>query len=265
MNYTEERTIVSNEILSDGNIIFLENNKNLHLFEKYSEEQPKVELEDLSESLSIDSTSKSKIFHRPPQSSDKLEKSNNFPRTVVINRSLMQQKPHQQRRNKSISKHKNISSSNNQKDLYIDDHSVDSILSYITLDNVSNILTVSRMGSVYYCVEDLYIKAFSSLCLLDDFINLLVKPEKVILKQVTLSEKIAIEQHCPKLKKFNHTRYRLLTINSSHYLIKLKQLLLLHKHEKQIDKIIDKIRRFKRTSMPIQLNEKSKNKQSSLL
>jgi hypothetical protein len=43
---------------------------------------------------------------------------------------------------------------------------------------------------------------------------------------VTLSEKISIEQQIPLLKKYNESRYRLISINSSDYLLKLKQLLL---------------------------------------
>jgi hypothetical protein len=82
------------------------------------------------------------------------------------------------------------------------------------------------MGSIFYCLEDLYTKVFSSLCTLDEFINFLSKSEIILIKQVTLSEKMSIEQQIPLLKKYNENRYRLISINSSDYLLKLKQLLL---------------------------------------
>jgi hypothetical protein len=217
-------------------------------------------VKNLNESLPINSSNKSTKFYHSLKSSDDLQRSNKFPRTIISDKSFVQQKTNQPQRTKSISKHKNISSSNSS----IDDHSIYSILSYISFDNVSNILTVSRMGSIYYCVEDLYMKVFSTLCILDNLINLLVKPEIVILKQVTLSEKISIEEECSKLKKFNQTRYRLLSINSSDYLLKLKQLLLINKNEKNMEKIIDEMRRFKRIQPPTQSNDKGKNKQSFL-
>jgi hypothetical protein len=103
------------------------------------------------------------------------------------------------------------------------------------------------MGSVYYCIEDLYLKVFSSLCALDEFTDLLIKPGIIILKQVTLSEKISIEQHSPQLKKRNDIRYRLLSINSSDYLNKLKQLLVANKNRKSFDQIIDEMRSHKQT------------------
>ena len=53
-----------------------------------------------------------------------------------------------------------------------------------------------------------------------------LKSEIILIKQVTLSEKISIEQKIPLLKKIHDNRYRLISINSSDYLIKLKQLLL---------------------------------------
>lgn len=119
------------------------------------------------------------------------------------------------------------------------------------------------MGSIYYCVEDLYIKMFSSLCTLDEFTNLLLKPEIIIIKQVTLSEKISIAQQNPKLKKFNQLRYRLIPIDSSDYLIKLKQLLLINKNNKHIEKIIDEMRSYKQTSTSVLLHDKGKKQQIS--
>jgi hypothetical protein len=146
----------------------------------------------------------------------------------------------QQNRNKLLARRKNppivpssfnMSNNSNTKNISIDDNSNglspnDSILSNISFDNTTDILTVSRMGSIFYCLEDLYTKAFSSLCTLDEFTNLLSKPEIILIKQVTLSEKMSIEQQSPTLKKYNDNRYRLISINSSDYLLKLKQLLL---------------------------------------
>jgi len=146
----------------------------------------------------------------------------------------------QQNRNKLLARRKNppivpssfnMSNNSNTKNISIDDNSNglspnDSILSNISFDNTTDILTVSRMGSIFYCLEDLYTKVFSSLCTLDEFTNLLSKPEIILIKQVTLSEKMSIEQQSPTLKKYNDNRYRLISINSSDYLLKLKQLLL---------------------------------------
>jgi hypothetical protein len=160
---------------------------------------------------------------------------NKLIRTVVIDSKFMRQ-THQQNRNKLIARRKfssslNMSNNSIPKNHPIDNNSnvlspTDSILSNISFDNTSDILTVSRMGSIFYCLEDLYTNVFSSLCTLDEFTNFLLKPEIVIIKQVTLSEKISIEQQIPSLKKYNDIRYRLISINCSDYLLKLKQLLL---------------------------------------
>ena len=134
-------------------------------------------------------------------------------------------------RRKNHSSSLNMSTNLNTKTHSPDDNSTglssnDSILSNISFDNISDILTVSRMGSIFYCLEDLHMKVFSPLCTLDEFINLISQPELIHIKQVTLSEKISIEQQIPSLKKYNENRYRLISINSSDYLLKLKQLLL---------------------------------------
>jgi len=251
LKHTEEQTIVSNEIPAKGSIIFLGKNKNNFIFfNKYSGEQITIEVKNLIESLAIESNTKSKIFHRSSKSSNQLEKSNKSIRTIVIDTSFVQQTTQQQRRTKSLSKRKHISTSNSSTNL-----SIDSVLSYISFDKVSNILTVSRMGSIYYCVEDLYIKIFSSLCTLDEFTNLLSKPEIIIFKQVTLSEKISITQQSPKLKTFDQIRYRLISIDSTDYLIKLKQLLLTNKN---IEKIIIEMRSYKQASTSILLHDKGK-------
>jgi len=188
-----------------------------------------------------------KLFRRPrkarlfPSLNDRNHQtSNKFLRTVVIDTSFMQQTHHQQNRNKFLTRRKNshtfpsslnMSNNSNTKNLSLDDNSnilssTDSILSNISFDNISDILTVSRMGSIFYCLEDLYTKIFSSLCTLDEFINFLSKSEIILIKQVTLSEKMSIDQQIPLLKKYNENRYRLISINSSDYLLKLKQLLL---------------------------------------
>lgn len=155
----------------------------------------------------------------------------------MIDTSFMQQTQHQQNRHKILARRKNLKSSlnmstnSNTKNLSLDDNShvlssTDSILSNISFDNTSDILTVSRMGSIFYCLEDLYMKVFSSLCTFDELTNFISKPEIILIKQVTLSEKMSIEQQIPSLKKYNDNRYRLISINSSDYLLKLKQLLL---------------------------------------
>ena len=148
----------------------------------------------------------------------------------------MRQTHHQQsNRPKLLARRRNPSSLKMSTNSYAtnpssDDNSLvhpssDTILSNISFDNTSGILTVSRMGSIFYCLEDLYMKVFSSLCTLDEFTNLLSKPDLIQIKQVTLSEKMSIEQKIPALKKYNDNRYRLVSINSSDYLLKLKQLL----------------------------------------
>ena len=161
-------------------------------------------------------------------------------RTVVTGTNFMRKKHHQRNRNRLLVHHKSSTKSpssfimSNNKDssnLSTENNtniisSVDSILSNISFDNVSNILTISRMGSIFYCLEDLYSKAFSSLCTLDEFVNFLSKSDVIFIKQVTLLEKVSIEQELPSLKKLNDNRYRLISINSSDYLLKLKQLLL---------------------------------------
>jgi hypothetical protein len=113
------------------------------------------------------------------------------------------------------------------------------------------------MGSIYYCVEDLYMKIFSKLCTLDEFTNLLTKPQVIILKEVTLSEKISITQQNPKLKKFSQIRYRLISIDSSDYLTKLKQLLITNKNQ-QFENIINQMRSYKQTSTSSLLHDKGK-------
>ncbi|CAF1473110.1 unnamed protein product [Adineta steineri] len=169
----------------------------------------------------------------------------------------LSQKSHQQRRKKTASKNKNICAPPIRKRRSKATQNITSILSYISFDNTPNILTISRMGSIYYCVEDLYRKVFSSLCLFNHFIDSLMKPQILILKDVTLSEKMSIEQHDSKIKKFNRTRYRLLSINSTDYLTKLKQLLLTYKKEKHIDKIINELKYFRPVSMCNQSQSKS--------
>ncbi len=248
VNHTEEQTIISNEISEKGItrfkiILFF-------FFNKYLGDQANIQVKNIIESLSIKSNTKSKIFRRSSKSSNQAVKSNKSIQTIVIDTNFVQQTTQQRRRTKSISKRKTIPPLNKV--------SVDSVLSYISFDKVSNVLTVSRMGSIYYCVEDLYIKIFSPLCTFDEFINLLSKPEIIMIKQVTLSEKISITQEIPKLKKFNQTRYRLISIDSSDYLIKLKQLLVAHKNQ-HMEKIIDQMRSYKQTS--ILLHDKGKKKQ----
>ena len=197
-------------------------------------------LNSLIDSKSIPRPKKSRLF--PSLNERNHQTSNKFIRTVVIDTSFMRHthSQQQQNRNKLIARRKNLNSklnmsnnnlNSNTKTLSFDDNSnilssTDSILSKISFDNINDILTVSRMGSIFYCLEDLYTKVFLTLCTLDEFINILSKSEIILIKQVTLSEKISIEQQIPLLKKYNENRYRLISINSSDNLLKLKQLLL---------------------------------------
>lgn len=130
---------------------------------------------------------------------------------------------------------------------------IDSPLSHITFDHIPNILTISRMGSIYYCVEDIYWKIFSPLCSLDELISLLIKPEIVFLKEVTLSEKLCLTRENPRLKRFNATRYRLISIDASDYLLKIKQALLANK---RVNKIIAEMRVYKQSSTNHSSHEK---------
>ena len=133
---------------------------------------------------------------------------------------------------------------------------IHSPLSRITFNQISNILTISRMGSIYYCVEDIYMKIFSPLCKLDELICLLIKPELVLLKEVTLSEKLCLTRENPRLKRLNSTRYRLISIDASDYLLKIKQALLANK---RINQIIAEMRLYKQTSTSHSSHEKTKH------
>lgn len=119
---------------------------------------------------------------------------------------------------------------------------IDSILSTISFDGTSDILTVSRTGSIYYCLEDLYLKVFSSLCTLEELTDLLVRSKTFLLKQVTLSEKIAITERMPRLKSSCLMRYQLISLNFSDFLIKLKHLLHFHSAEFRVERILKKMR-----------------------
>jgi hypothetical protein len=134
---------------------------------------------------------------------------------------------------------------------------VDSILSTISFDDKSDILTISRMGSIYYCLEDLYLKAFSPLCTLEELTDLLVRSETVLLKHVTLSEKIAIEERIPRLKSSCLMRYRLISLNFSDYLHKLKTLLQQHSAASRLDRILKKMRRDKPSATNIPCKQSS--------
>ena len=143
--------------------------------------------------------------------------------------------------------------------------SIDSILSTITFDDRSDILTVSRMGSIYYCLEDLYLKLFSSLCTLEELTDLLIRSKTVLLKQVTLSEKIAIEERIPKLKSSCLMRYRLISLNFSDFLIKLKHLLLYHSAESRLERILKKMRDDNQSSTNVPRKENSSRCPTTML
>jgi hypothetical protein len=131
--------------------------------------------------------------------------------------------------------------------------STDSILSTLSFDQSCDILTVSRTGCIYYCLEDLYRNVFSSLCTLDELIDLLEKSELFLLKQVTLSEKIALDDHLTKSIPTTdcNRRYRLLSINSSDHLRKLKQLLVNQRTAHCHEQIIHTMRSIKQLSSVI--------------
>ncbi|CAF4555549.1 unnamed protein product [Rotaria sp. Silwood1] len=254
---TTTTTILSE---TNSNNTLLDENKEKKIstevsFDKDSGEQLHIETQGFIDSLVSESKSTPKIF-RHSKISNKSAKSNRSIRNMTIDTNFMRQKPHQQQRTKSVSKRKKMSTSNasdNHKDFSIDDHPIDCILSHISFES-SIILTISRMGSIYYCVEDLYLKVFASLCTFDEFIYLLEGIDRNILKTVTLSEKISIEQQNSLLKTFNGTRYHLLSINSFDYLTKIKQLL--NKYEKSIENIINEMFPNKQTSTSIPLNNK---------
>ncbi|CAF4858689.1 unnamed protein product [Rotaria sp. Silwood1] len=246
--------------------------------------KPKSSLNLISHSLNnsklFRSTRKSHLY--PLLNNRHRQISNKFFQTFLIDTNFMRQTHSQQNRNRLITRRNkysnkylssSIMSNNNNinsKNLLINENSNnlssnDSILSNISFDNISNILTISRMGSIFYCLEDLYMNIYSSLCTLDEFINLLTKSDFIIIKQVTLSEKISIEKQIPLLKKFNDNRYRLISINSSDYLLKLKQLLLTsnnrnenesQQREKYINQIIDEMRSYRQTPTPVLLKDK---------
>jgi hypothetical protein len=182
---------------------------------------------------------KKKVFNRSNKSSNSSTNVNKSTRPILIDTSFTQPSNHQRRGKR-----------------YNPPPPADSVISLITFDKVSDVLTVSRMGSVYYCVEDLYLKLFSTLCTLDEFTDLLSQP----VKQVTLSEKISITQQNSRLKKLTHLRYRLIPIESSDSLLKAKQLLITNKNKKRIENI----RLYKQTTTSNYLHDKSKQKDLSL-
>jgi hypothetical protein len=167
--------------------------------------------------------------------------SSDFIGTVVIDRDLMRPTSHSIQRTKLFARRKH---SSNPSSMHVSGKGVtgndqshthrlsspDSSLSRISFDRVADILTVSRMGSIFYCLEDLYSKVFTQLCTFDEFTTFVLKSEQLSVKQVTLSEKISIEQQNPLLKKMHDLRYRLIPINASDYFLKLKQLLHTHSH-----------------------------------
>ncbi|CAF1608681.1 unnamed protein product [Adineta ricciae] len=160
----------------------------------------------------------------------------------------------QQRRAEAKLRKKNLTEAQDGNGAYELNCTADLILSYVSFANIPNLLTISRIGSTYYCVEDLYLKVFSNLCKLAEFTDLLVKPGVCHLIPMTLSEKISIEQRCSKLKEFTHTRYRLITINSTDYLDRLRQLLSTEKKHDSIDQLINEMRAFKSSATAIQKN-----------
>ena len=239
----EEQTILAKNLLEKGIMIFFVKKqiKFLFLF-KYSDESDQIRVKKIMASFSIESNDKPEVVHSSPKS---YQQSENLSKSSIQTNTIIDK----QRRTKSVSKRKNPSTTSNP--------SIDSALSYISFDKVSNILTISRMGSIYYCLEDIYLKIFSSLCTLDEFTDLIIKPKIILIKQVTLSEKLAIIEENSNLKIYSHIRYRLISIDSSDYLIKLKQLLLNNKKSKNIEKIINEISNYKQISTSIVSNDKS--------
>ena len=131
------------------------------MFNIYLDDIINVEVKNLIESLAVETNTKSKVFHR-----NESDKSNKILRTVVFDTSFTNQRT----RTKTISKRKHTSTTNkNSFFRLIQFYHIFHLIKYPIL------LTVSRMGSIYYCIEDLYMKVFSSLCTLDEFTNLLIK------------------------------------------------------------------------------------------
>ncbi|CAF3275795.1 unnamed protein product [Rotaria socialis] len=277
----EQSNIITTTIDSKENLTRNEQYKTNYSQDKQSINKSKRSLNFITKSItnskSIRSTRKRRSNRLLNDRTHKI--SNKFIRTFFLPTNFMRQTYLQQNRSRLIARRKNshkhllsstMSNSTNSKSLSINENSYglssnDSILSNISFDNIASILTISRMGSIFYCLEDLYLKVFSSLCTLDEFINLLLKSESIMIKQVTLSEKISIEQQIPSLKKSNDTRYRLISINSSSYLNKLRQLLVTftnlnenenQQREKNINQIIDEMRSYRQTPTPVLLKDK---------
>ncbi|CAF4537134.1 unnamed protein product, partial [Rotaria socialis] len=205
-----------------------------------SEEKVEIEIKNLLTPLASESKAKLKKTCNPSKISNRSEKLKT--QNSEMNSNCTRDKP-QRRRKRRLTAN---SIANNNKDSHTtDNNSASSILSNISFDESPNILTIARMGTIYYCVEDLYAKVFSTLCTFDEYMYLLAKVDGNILKDATLSEKISIEQKDPNLRSLNPSRYHLLAINSFEYLTKLKQLL--KKYAKPMDEMIRELSNTKFT------------------
>ncbi|CAF1654383.1 unnamed protein product [Rotaria magnacalcarata] len=277
----EQTNIITTTIGSKENLTSNEQYKTNYSHDKQSINESQLSLNFITKSI----TDSKSICRTRKRRSNRLlndrshQISNKFIQTFFIPTNFMRQTYLQQNRSRLVARRKNshkqllsstMSNNTNSKSLSINENSYgvssnDSILSNISFDNIASILTISRMGSIFYCLEDLYVKVYSSLCTLDEFINLLSKSESIMIKQVTLSEKISLDQQIPLLKKSNDTRYRLISINYSGYLNKLRQLLLTftnlnenenQQREKNINQIIDEMRSYRRTPTPVLSKDK---------
>lgn len=118
-------------------------------------------------------------------------------------------------------------------------YNAQAIISTLQFEDKITVLTVSRTGSTYYCLEDLYEKVFRSLCTIDELIELLERSALVLVKQMTLSEKIAVEEKLSHIKSTqSNTRPRLLSINALDYLKKLKNLLIDQHKYHELEKLM---------------------------
>lgn len=89
-------------------------------------------------------------------------------------------------------------------------------------------IVISRFDSIFYCLEDVYSKMFEHICTYEQFLDYLAEDDQLIIKQTTLSENVAVNEYNPNLKIYNPIRYRLISVDTSDYLIQLKQYLIDH-------------------------------------
>ena len=93
---------------------------------------------------------------------------------------------------------------------------------------------------------------FENICTYEQFLDYLAEDDQLLIKQTTLSENVAIDEHNPNLKIYNPVRYRLISIDTSDYLIQLKQYLIDHQLNDVYQRFETFIQKSKdNTSMPM--------------